>query len=433
LEEARIEQEKLIQKRKESLDFKQERVAQFETEKDKAFRLMDQAKRELRQNHFDKAIEFYQESEKIFISINWQEGIKMVRESVAMITSKKKEFEIEQQKIEEQKIEKLLIEKKLEEKLAETQILQRQQQEEKRKEFLRIQQEKERERQVSEEAYKFLEEGTALMDLGKFLEAQEKFIAARELFEKISWQREVSRINNELLFKLKREQKQAEILKQIKLKKIEEEKQMALLKEEVQREREEEAKRQKQEKRRFVKEETLRKISAKLDKASKLIEESQYNEGILMMIEEIQRLKNLSQEEEISKINAQVENIKKEADIPIIVLDIPEDNIQNKYVKAAYKALDNAQGALAENQIKRAISELNEANFQLNNLKIGKKFEIEIDKKINELREILGLKPIKEKVKISSTDETEKLRARIAARREERRKKVLDLLKKDRE
>ncbi|MFX1379290.1 MAG: hypothetical protein ACFFA4_09360 [Promethearchaeota archaeon] len=433
VEEAKIEQEKLIQKRKELLDLKQERVAQFETQKDKAFRLMDQAKRELRQNYFDKAIECYNESEKIFININWQEGIKMVHESVAMITSKKKEFELEKQKIEEQKIEKILIEEKLEEQLAEAQILRKKQQEEKRKELLKVQKEKEKERQVSEEAYELLEEGTALMDIKKFNEAYEKFIAARELFEKIGWHREVSRINNELLFKLKREQKQAETLEEIKLQKIEEEKQMALLKEEAKREREEEAKRKKEEKRRFVKEETLRKISAKLDKASKLIEKYQYNEGILMMLEETQRLKSLGQEEEILKINEQVENIKSEADIPIIILEMSEGELENKSVKAAYKALDNAQGALVENQNKRAISELNEANYHLGKLKIGKKFVKEINEKITDIREKLGVEPSKEKITISSEDEKEKLKARIAARREERRKKVFDLLKKDRE
>ena len=75
---------------------------------------------------------------------------------------------------------------------------------------------------MSEEAYELLEEGTELMNSSKFTEAYDKYIAARELFQKISWQREVSRINNELLFKLKREQKQAEIFEDIKIKKVEE-------------------------------------------------------------------------------------------------------------------------------------------------------------------------------------------------------------------
>ncbi|MFW9880556.1 MAG: hypothetical protein ACFFG0_46400, partial [Candidatus Thorarchaeota archaeon] len=429
-EQARIEQERLLKERKESMDMKMERIAQFETEKDKAFRLMDQAKRELRQNNFDKAIEIYKESEKIFIDMKWQEGINMVRDSILMISNKKEDFELEKKVIEERKAEELRIEEKLEEKLAEAQLIKKQQQEEKRREFLKIQREKEQERKISEEAYKLLEEGTALMDRGKFDEAYEEFIAARELFEKIFWQREVSRINNELLFKLKKQQKQAEALRDIKIKKEEEEKERLLLKEEARREREEEERRKKEEKRRLAKEEVLRKISAKLDKANKLIENFQYNEGVLMMKEEIDRLATLGKEEEVSKINEQIEEVKSLSEIPLITLDPFEDDLQNKNFQAAYRAFDNAQVALAENQLKRAISELNEAKFQLSKIKTRKKVLKEIDQKINELRKRLGIEPSKEKLNIPSEDEAETLRARIAARREERRKKVLDLLKK---
>ncbi len=354
----------------------------------------------------------------------------MVRDSVTMISSKKEAHELEQQTIEQRKIEQQLMDQKLEERLAEAEILKRRQQEEKRKEFLKIQQAKEQERQISEEGYTLLEEGTVLMNKGKFTEAYDKFIAARDLFQKIGWHQEVSRINNDLLFKLKRKQKQDEALKDIRKKKIEEEKERERRKEETKREREEEAKRKKEEKRRLAQEKVLRKISDKLDKAGKLIEDFRYNEGILMMIEEIQRLSKLGKHEEITKINAQVEEVKAETEIPIIVLDASEENLQNKKFEVAYKALDNSQVAMSESQTKKAISELNEANFQLNNLKIGEKYNKEINGIISSLREKLGIKPERAKEGITSEDETTELRARIAARREERRKKVLDLLKK---
>ncbi len=57
LKKARLEQEKLLKERKEALLLRKERVIQFETEKEKAFRLMDRAKLELNQNSFEKAIE----------------------------------------------------------------------------------------------------------------------------------------------------------------------------------------------------------------------------------------------------------------------------------------------------------------------------------------------------------------------------------------
>jgi len=435
-EQAQIEQERLLQERKETLDLKRERVALFETQKDKAFRLMDQAKRELRQNNFEKAIEYYNESENIFADMEWQEGIKMVRDSVAMITSKKKAFEIEQKAVEERKIEELRIEEKLEEKLVEAQELRKKQQEGKRREFLRIQREKEQERQISEEAYALLEKGTALMDRRKFSEAYEKYMAARELFTKISWQREVSRINNELLFKLKREKKTAEILEDIKIRKVEEEKKRAILKEEEKRERKEVEKRRKEEKRRFARKELEMEITRKIERAYKLIENFQYNEGVLLLREETERLTKLGKYDEIEKINEQIDNIKAEAGIPLITLEVSINDLQNEKFKTAFKALDRAHISVANNQFKKAISELNEAKFKLESLKVGKKLLKEIDKKINEFRAKVSKKPIEEIAKVKEEavkDEGELLRARIAARREERRKKVLELLKKHKE
>jgi len=433
LEQARLEQEKLLQKRKESLHLKKERIAQFETQKDKAFRLMDQAKRELRQNNFDKAIESYKESEKIFIDIKWEEGIKMVRDSVVMISSKKKAYGLEQKALEERKVEKILIEEKLEEKLAEAQLIRKRQQEEKRKEFLKIQREKEQERQMSEEAYELLEEGTVLMNNSNFTEAYDKYIVARELFQKISWQREVSRINNELLFKLKREQKQAEIFEDIKIKKVEEEKQIALLKEETKRERKELEKRRKEERKEEAKRELDRKISIKLDKANKLIDSYRYNEGILIMREEIKRLTKLEKHDEIERINEQINNLKAEAEIPLITLEVDSEESQIGNFKAAYKALDEAQVSAADNRFMKAISELSEAKFKLKELKLGKKIIKEIDSKITEFRSKVSKKPLMEVTTAreeTAEDEMEILRRRIAARREERRKKVLELLGK---
>ena len=51
----------------------------------------------------------------------------------------------------------------------------------------------------------------------KFDEAFEKYIEARELFKKISWNREVSRINNDLLPMFQRERKRTETLDEVKL------------------------------------------------------------------------------------------------------------------------------------------------------------------------------------------------------------------------
>ncbi len=426
LEQAKVEQERLLKKRKERLHLKEEKVSEFETAKDRAFKFIDHAKNELKQNNFEHAIDLYKEGEEIFSQINWQEGIKMVKDSVAMIKRRKKSFELEQAAIEDKKAEKFIIEEKLEEKLAKAEELRKLQQEEKRKEVLKIQREKEWERDISEDAYKLLEQGTKLLDKKNFDEAYEKYIEARKLFDKISWKREVSRINNDLLFKLKRERKTFEIREDIKKKRAEDEMEMKLLKKEVEKEQYEHKKRKKEEKRKLVREEFNRKIFREIERAEKLIENFKYNEGILILKKEAIKLSKSEQGNEIERIDEIINDVKDQAEIPLITLE-PLDFIDNlgKF-KATYTALDKAQISITNNRFMKAISELKESNFHLKDLKISKKYLKEIDDKIGKLQEKLGKKPkAKEK---EYKDEIEMLKARIQARRKQRRKKVLDLL-----
>ncbi len=428
LEQARDEQETFLKQREEALLLQKEKSSEFESAKDRAFNLMDLAKKELQENNFEKAIELYKTSEEIFSDIDWQEGVKMVKDSITMIKRREKALELEQKAIEERKTDKLKIEEKLEEKLAKAEELRKVQQEEKKKEFLRIQREKEWEREVSEDAYEILEQGTALLERNKFDEAYEKYIEARKLFNKISWKREVSRINNELLFKLKRERKKFEILEDIKLKKAEEEIEMQKLKEEAERERREFEKQKLEDKRKLAKEEVGKKIKSMLRRAEKFIENFRYNEAILLFKEEITRLKKLGNDGEIKEISDKINEVITKAQVPLITLEEFSEPEKYRKYEAAYKALDNAQISLSNNQFMKTISELNEAKFNLKDVKIEKKFIKEIDGKINKFRKKLGKKPKVEED--TEEDERERLKARIAARREERKKRVLELLKK---
>jgi hypothetical protein len=428
LAQAKAEQEKIIKKRKESLLLKRDQATKFESTKDQAFHLMDLAKNELRQQNFENAIELYKKTEEIFSQINWQEGINMVKDSVSMIKRKQKTSELEQRTIEEKRVEKLKIEERLEEKFGKAEELQKRQQEAKRKEFLKMQSEKQWEREISEEAYELLKQGTSLVDNKKFDEAYTKYIEARNLFNKISWKREVSRINNDLLFKLKRERKAYEVLEDIKKKRVEEVKEMEVLKEEAEKERREHVKQQKEDKRKLEKEQFVRRIFKEVDRAEKLIENHKFNEGVKILKRERSKLEKSGKQDEINRIDEMITKVKEETQVPIITLE-PIDNMGNKSkLEAAYKALDRAHDSIINNRFMKAISELKESRYHLKNLKIDQKNIEEIDGKIIELEEKLGKKPeITEK--IHETD-TEKLKARVAARREERRKKVLDLLKK---
>ncbi|MFW9895757.1 MAG: hypothetical protein ACFFD7_08130, partial [Candidatus Thorarchaeota archaeon] len=434
IKQTKEEQERRLKQRRESRIQKEKKVFEIETSKSEAFTLMDKAKNELNLNNFDQAIEYYKESEEIFTEISWQEGINMVKDSIAMIKRKKQTFKLEQARVEKERIESLKIEEQLEQKFVKAEELRKLQQEEKRKELLKAQREKQREIEISTEAFKLLEQGTSLMDDRKFEEAYDIYMRARDLFNQISWKREVSRINNDLLFKLKRERQQYKALEAIKKKKAEEEAQMEKLRFETERERRDLRRQKKEEKRKLAKKELDKKIYMELEKAENFIKEFNYNEGIILLKQEVEKLEKSKKDEEVKRITEMIDDLKEKTEVPLVSLE-PLSEIENlEKFENTYKALDKAQVSLRNNRVMKAISEFNEAKFNLLELKIGKKYIKLIDNKVRELQTKLGKKPVKDDLIEKEKDheaEMELLKSRIAARREERRKKVLNLLKKD--
>ena len=137
-------------------------------------------------------------------------------------------------------------------------------------------------------------------------------------------------------------------------------------------------------------------------------------------------------EKELKRIEEMIDDIKTKAHFPLIAIEFGDDIENLEKFRSAYIALDKAQISISNNNLKKTISELKEAQFHLQKLKFGEKFIREIEVSINRFQEKLGRKPTEEELetKEKDEDEMEKLKARIAKRREERRKKVLDLLKK---
>ncbi|MHA1490259.1 MAG: hypothetical protein ACTSRI_11470, partial [Promethearchaeota archaeon] len=428
---AKEKEEKLFkQKEKVRLLKAKEEEARYEALKAKAFSLLDSAKIEMGQNNFDRAIEFYHESEKIFSEISWQEGIKMVKESMISINKKKKEYIKKLEEIKEQEAKKLLLEKQLEEKIAKSKDLEKLQQEKRRIELAKIQEQKDRENTISEKAFYLLEQGTLLLDHKKFQEALENYIEARNLFNEIKWFHEVHRINSELLFNLKKEQKKVEKLekekKKIELLKMEEEKRKKL--EKIKREKE-----RKKLKKLAIYEIIDKSIMEDLKRANRVIESQNYNEGILLLKDVIKKMKKSGKDEEIEKIYNQVKEIQNQTHVPLITLEEIDINENMEKFFLSYQALDKAGISISKNSFMKAVSELNEAKFNLKDTKIGEKFSKKIDDLINSCMGKLGVKPVKDlfqvKEKVTKTEE-EILKERIAARRAERKRKVLDLLGK---
>ena len=366
VQEAQKVKEELSQLRIKELEEKRKRAAKYESKKERAFNFMDLAKRELKQNNFDKAIKFYKESQQIFDEINWQEGSKMTKESINAINLKKQRLEREEKLLAQKKLEKIRNEAQLEEQITKAKDLHDLQQEQRRRELLAIQEEKEREKEISDKAYLLLEAGTKLKDDKRFEEAYEKYIMGRDLFKKIGWEHEVSRINNDLMITLKKEMKQTEKLKAYQQKKVEEKKELEELLKEAEENQKELDHIRKEEK----KKQREKLIQKERDKANQIIKNLKYNEGILALRKVIEKIENTDQDKMIKEMNKQIEVLENASQVPIITkADLDRDENFDKF-RLAYQALDKAQISLSNNLFMKAITELNDALFNLTDTKI---------------------------------------------------------------
>ncbi|MHA1147235.1 MAG: hypothetical protein ACTSR8_03225 [Promethearchaeota archaeon] len=391
--EIKIEETKSMKEKREALMRAKKVESQYETIKNKAFNLMDRAKHEFTQNNFNKAIELYKQSEKIFNKIDWKDGLKMIRESITMIKQKQKIFADRLKAIEEKKVKQEELEKKLEEKLSKVLGKQKEEREQKRLELLKAQKEKEKEKLVSEEAYSLLEKGTILANKQKFQEAYDSYIAARNKFREIGWTHEVSRINNDLLFNLKREEKKAAKLKALKEKKLKEKQDLEELVQSAEKKRQKIEQHKVTVQREKIAENKLsQKIHTEWDKAKQFLENNQFNQGIIALKEVKKMMEKVQWKTELNMVNSQMEKAKTSSIVPIITEEDLPKNENREVFTLAYKALDRAQVSIAKNNYMKAISELNEVKHNLHDTKIGKKYINEIDKIINKFRSELKKK-----------------------------------------
>jgi len=423
--EAEVE---LLKQKMQSLELKKQQVQKDEAKKAQAFSFTDLAKRELKQNNFDKAVKYYKESEKIFAEINWLEGMKLVKDSISVIKRKREKYEQEKRIAKLREEEKLRIETQLEIQISKSKDLQKLQQEQKRTEFMEIQRLKEQEREISEQAYKLLEEGTELKNQKKYDKAFEKYIMSRDLFQKIEWQHEVSRINNDLLLILKKEMKQTDKIKAYQQKKLEEEKELETLLEEAETKRKELEiirKEDKQKKREKV-------IEEEIELASNIIKDFKYNEAILKLKKIIKKSGEVGKDKLIKQLNKQIEVLENASQVPLITKEDVDRNEDLIKFELSYKALDKAQISLSSNLLMRAISELNEAKFNLKETKIGPKYITTINEKINSYKKELGIKIAHEEKEVEedSGKKEEDIKERIATRRLERKKRIKELMEK---
>ncbi len=423
-----LENEMKLQREK-ALELKQKEMLEYESKKEQAFNLIDLAKEKLEKNQFDEAIRYYNESKEIFAEISWAEGIRMINESIRIIKTKKEEYEREIKKLEEKEIERMHFEEQLEKEIQKVEELEKIQQEIQKEELLTIQELKKKEKEISEEAYKLIEEGAKLREIKQFDRARESFLKAREKFKEIGWKHEMSRIDNDILPILKREKEEEERLRILKQKMLEEKEQLESLLKEAE-SQQKIIKLSKKEEKRKKREEYIHK---ELEKVNAIIRELKYNKAVLKLKEILELSRKMKREDFIKEINEQIVDLKTKSQVPIITVEDVEKEHSEK-IELAYIALDNAQISISKNKLLKAITELNEATYNLRETSLNEKYIPVIEEKINELKSKLGKTikagfPKEEKEVKAKVLEQDELRAKIAARRRERRKKIQELLK----
>ena len=273
--------------------------------------------------------------------------------------------------------------------------------------------------------------GTELKEKKKFDEAYEKYIMARDLFNKLDWHHEVSRINNDLLFILKKEIKQTEKLKALKQLKIDKVQEIeALLKQaDIKRDEQEIIKKEEKRKKReeFITEEW--------ERANLICSELKYNESIVVLKKVARKLKKIGKDKLLKQVNKQIETLVSASQVPIITTyDVKKGENMEKF-EISYRGLDSAQISLSNNQHRRAISELNEVIFNLKDTLIGISLIPLVEDRINSLKnEVDGKSSISTIDKPQEIEEPapqeEDLRIQISARRAERKKRIQELLEK---
>ena len=171
-------------------------------------------------------------------------------------------------------------------------------------------------------------------------------------------------------------------------------------------------------------------VQKELDIANEIIKNLKYNEGILMLKKVIKKLEKLKQDKLVKQMNKQIEVLENASQVPIITTsELERDENINKF-ELAYLALDNAQISLSNNLFMKAITQLNEAKFNLKETKIGIKYISLIENRINTYKKDLDVKTVQEQKVEVPKDEKDDIRMEIAARRAERRKKIKELMSK---
>ncbi|MHA1349641.1 MAG: hypothetical protein ACTSPZ_02245, partial [Promethearchaeota archaeon] len=454
-----------IRQREGILQEKREALDQRESRKADAYKALDEADYYVIKSELDNAIAAYQKAGNIFASIQWNDELHLIENSIRELENRKREQLFSKQKELTKSIEKFKVEQQFQEQISKK--LQLEKENLKQKKILLRDQKAElmhREKR-KDEAFKILEDAHVYLEKGDFDKTIEFYQQVTGIFAEIQWYDEMERIGNAII-EIENKKRNANLKKQrdmeilIKKEREDREFQDKIIKEVN-------AKRKKLEERDIVKKERDNEISFRekqkeeafkiLDTAqnylslgefdlaiesyrdvNQIFAQIQWIEEIVLINQTINKIENQKKEQEIRKqrefeqlikedaehrqflINIKIQrerekrSIQKERDILETKKELSSQNILKQ--QEAFKIIDNADELLAQENYITAIESYQNALNLFKEIGWTGKYVLLLEESIRNLQ---FKKDEKERQKLL---DKEKLRKYIEEEREFERK-----------
>ncbi|NVM18550.1 MAG: hypothetical protein HWN80_12615 [Candidatus Lokiarchaeota archaeon] len=202
-----------IKQRESVLQIRRDEIEYREKRKEEAFKALDAAEDYVKRSDLDKAIMAYQTAGNIFASIQWNDELHLIENSIRKIEIRKKEQSIANQKEMQKSIERYKTEQHFQEQMS-NQLQQERERLRKREIVLRDQKaELEYRENKKAIAFKILDEAQTFLEKGDYEKTIEIYQEVTNIFAGIQWYDEMERIGNAII-EIENKKRNAEIKKQ---------------------------------------------------------------------------------------------------------------------------------------------------------------------------------------------------------------------------
>ncbi|MFX1407393.1 MAG: hypothetical protein ACFFBW_10575 [Promethearchaeota archaeon] len=208
-------QSELKNLRKKEIDYKirKDELHYREQRKESAFKLLEKAQEYIIQGDLDNAIIAYQNVERIFAGIQWDDEIAIIDNAIFELEQRKKEIELKKQKDLQKSIEKFKSEKEFQEKIARQMQVERERLKSKEISLREREKEIEYREQRKQEAFQILEDAQHYINKGDYEKTIELYNTANNIFAEIHWYDEVEFIGKAII-EIENKKREEELKKQ---------------------------------------------------------------------------------------------------------------------------------------------------------------------------------------------------------------------------